>query len=76
MKCPLCGREVIPGGSFCDRHTAAYRSLLEGFKRWRRAMQIGWKEYLRRVMENPYTGRWVKEVAARLAEEEGQTLQA
>jgi hypothetical protein len=70
LKCPLCGREVIPGGNFCDRHTAAYRSLLEGFKGWSKAMNIGWKEYLKAVMGNPHTGRWVKEVASRLAEEE------
>ncbi|MHC1586005.1 MAG: hypothetical protein ACXQTV_00495 [Candidatus Hecatellaceae archaeon] len=70
MKCPICGREVIPGGSFCDRHTAAYRSLLEGFKLWRKALKIGWSEYLKAVRENPNTGLWVKEVAAHLAKEE------
>ncbi|RLI24210.1 MAG: hypothetical protein DRO52_05880 [Candidatus Hecatellales archaeon] len=71
MKCPICGREVIPGGSLCDRHTAAYRNLLEGFKTWSKAMEIGWKDYLKAIISNPAAGRWVKEVARRLVEEEG-----
>ncbi|RLI29394.1 hypothetical protein DRO53_01065 [Candidatus Bathyarchaeota archaeon] len=74
MRCPICGREVIPGGNFCDRHTVAYRKLLEGFKSWKKALRIGWKEYLRAVKENPHTGVWVKEVAAHLAEEKASPL--
>jgi len=69
LKCPICGREVLPGGNFCDRHSAAYRSLLEGFKKWGKAMKIGWREYLKALVDNPNTGQWVKEVARHLAEE-------
>ena len=70
MKCPVCGRESIPGVNFCDRHMAAYRRLLEGYKEWRRAMNIGWSEYLKSIVEKSNAGLWVKEVAAYLVKEE------
>lgn len=70
MRCAICGRRVIPGGNFCDRHYAAYNNLIRTFKRWKDSMNVSWKEYLRIIKDNPSTGLWAKEVANHLLKKE------
>jgi hypothetical protein len=42
---------------------------VEKFVDWQRATGVGWKEYLKAVVENSYTGAWAKEVAEHLLED-------
>jgi hypothetical protein len=63
--CRLCDRPVEDvERALCEYHARAYRSLREGYGRWREAYgDLTYPEYLRRLIELPEAGRWVKEVA-------------
>ncbi len=62
MSCSVCDGNVS-GLVFCERHETAYKNIKEAFNNWRRAMDIEWMDYLKRIVENEFTGRWVREVA-------------
>jgi len=64
MSCRICGRRAK--SEFCRRHEEAYKSILEGYREWREAMNVSWREYLEEIVKNPYSGRWVKDVASYL----------
>ncbi len=66
MKCKVCDKEAV--GTYCEAHERAYKNLVEKYEVWEKALNISWKEYLRDVAKNEYTGSWVKEVAEKLAE--------
>jgi len=67
MKCRICNREAVE--KYCELHEKAYRSIVQNYDDWKRAMDISWKEYLNEVLKNPYTGSWAKEVAENLISE-------
>jgi hypothetical protein len=67
MKCRICNREAVE--KYCELHEKAYRSIVQKYDDWKRAMDISWKEYLNEVLQNPYTGSWAKEVAENLISE-------
>jgi len=67
MSCKICGRRAK--SEFCKRHEEAYKSILEVYREWREAMSISWREYLEEIVKNPYSGRWVKDVASYLLAE-------
>ncbi|WEU40899.1 MAG: hypothetical protein OdinLCB4_003015 [Candidatus Odinarchaeum yellowstonii] len=60
MGCPIC--EDV-GEELCENHKSAYTSIIEAFKKWQTALQIDWRDYLKKIIENEYTGRWAREVA-------------
>jgi hypothetical protein len=64
MKCRICNREAVE--KYCELHERAYRSIVQKYDDWKRAIDISWKEYLNEILKNPYTGSWAKEVAERL----------
>lgn len=68
MKCRVCSREAVE--KYCELHEKAYRSIVQKYDDWRRAMDISWKEYLNEIAKNPYTGSWAKEVAEQLMKNE------
>ena len=55
---------------YCELHKKAYRSIVQKYDDWKRAMDISWKEYLNEIAKNPYTGSWAKEVAEQLMKNE------
>lgn len=65
MKCAICGREAVQNG-FCELHARAYKSIVKKYEAWKRALEISWKEYLREIIRNPFTGEWAKEIAEHL----------
>ena len=67
MKCRICNREAVE--KYCELHEKAYRSIVQNYDDWKRAMDISWKEYLNEVLKNQYTGSWAKEVAENLISE-------
>lgn len=68
MRCEICGREAE--SRFCELHKKAYENLLEKYEVWKRAMGIDWTEYLNKILKNPNTGLWVKEIADKLLSSE------
>jgi hypothetical protein len=47
-------------------HKKAYSNIIQKFECWQRVAGVSWKEYLKEVVENSYTGTWAKEVAEHL----------
>ena len=64
MKCRICNKEAVE--KYCELHEKAYRSIVQKYDDWKRAIDISWKEYLNEILKNPYTGSWAKEVAEKL----------
>jgi len=64
MKCKVCGKEAI--SAYCKIHERAHENLVKGYEEWKRALNLSWKEYLKGVIKNEYSGLWVKEVAEQL----------
>jgi hypothetical protein len=62
--CEICGNSS--GEPYCGRHQIACDNLVEGYEKWRSAVDISWKTYLKEVYKNKLTGQWVKEVIQRL----------
>jgi len=53
----------LGGFEYCRYHEAAYVNLLAGYRKWKRARDITWSDYLNTLIELKETGEWVKEVA-------------
>lgn len=70
MKCRICKREAME--KYCELHEKAYRSVVQKYEDWKKAMDISWKEYLNEIVKNPYTGSWAKEVAENLMKNGGR----
>lgn len=67
MQCPVCGRRAEE--EYCPIHKVAHENILRSYEEWKRAMDIGWEEYLKMLMENPNTGLWALEVCRHLTSE-------
>ncbi|MEM3695184.1 MAG: hypothetical protein QXJ11_04420 [Candidatus Bathyarchaeia archaeon] len=65
MKCKICSREAIDN-RYCELHAKAYEIVVKKYEKWRKALEISWKEYLSEIVKNPLTGEWAKEVAEHL----------
>lgn len=70
MKCEICDREAL--GTYCEPHEKAYDNLVRKYAVWKEALSMSWKEYLNEVINNEYTGAWVKEVAQQLIKSQGE----
>jgi hypothetical protein len=57
----VCEREASE--KYCVLHEKSYRNVVHKFEEWKRAADVSWKEYLKELVENSYTGTWAKEVA-------------
>jgi hypothetical protein len=68
LKCKICGKDAT--GSYCKHHMKAYRNIVNKYEIWRQTLEISWKDYLRKLIENAYTGFWAKEVAKQLLSNE------
>lgn len=65
-KCIACGRDIETGSkqSFCRLHLEAYRNIVENYEVWKNAYSdLTPEEFLMKLEDNDYTGKWVKEVA-------------
>jgi len=69
--CIICGRKSE--GRYCQLHKRAHANLVKGFETWSRAMDIEWRDYLKRVAEHQNTGKWVVEVCKDLLDQEGRS---
>ena len=64
MRCLVCDREAVE--EYCEFHNEAYQNIVQKFEVWKQATGASWKEYLKELVENAYTGYWAKEVAESL----------
>jgi len=64
VTCIVCERESLK--KYCGFHEKAYLNVVLKFGAWQQALGVSWKEYLKAVVENSYTGTWAKEVAEHL----------
>jgi hypothetical protein len=64
LKCIVCDREAKE--KYCMFHEEAYHQIAQKFLDWNHATGAGWKQYLKELVENAYTGCWAKEVAESL----------
>ncbi|MEM2134601.1 MAG: hypothetical protein Q6366_006455 [Candidatus Freyarchaeota archaeon] len=69
MNCLICGVNTNEGFDYCENHLSAYINLKEAYNEWKKAMDITWQEYLKKVIENENTGEWVRELAIHLLNE-------
>jgi len=64
LSCVICGKECGVKESFCEHHKIAYFNIHENYGYWKEAFDgLGWKDYLRMLVDNAENGIWVKEVA-------------
>jgi len=61
VKCKICDRETKE--DYCKFHEMAYRNIEENFIVWEKAIGVSWREYLKELVVNSFTGTWVKEIA-------------
>ena len=69
MKCLVCDKEAVE--KYCVLHEKVYHNIVQKFDTWKQATGVSWKEYLKELMENSYTGAWAKEVAEHLLKKDG-----
>ena len=69
MKCMVCDREAKE--TYCKFHNSAYLNVVQKFEDWQQATGVSWKEYLKELVANSYTGTWAKEVAEHLLNKDG-----
>jgi DNA topoisomerase-1 len=61
-RCILCLRKAIQD-KFCEYHYEALQSLKDHYQVWKSSYgEITWYDYLTRLQEIKYTGKWVNEV--------------
>jgi DNA topoisomerase I len=61
-RCRLCVRNANQE-KFCEFHYEALQSLRTHYQVWRSSYgEITWHDYLARLQEIKYTGKWVKDV--------------
>jgi len=71
LKCAICDKEAVLDG-YCELHAKAYKNVVEKYEDWKKALNISWKEYLKEIVKNPFTGEWAKEVAEHLIKTLGE----
>jgi len=65
LECKICGKKTT-NKDYCVLHEKAYRNLVEKFELWKKALNLSWKDYLNKIVNNSFTGIKAKEVAEAL----------
>ena len=61
-RCMLCVRKAIQE-KYCKYHYEALQSLRDHYHVWKNSYgEITWYDYLTKLQEIKYTGKWVKDV--------------
>jgi hypothetical protein len=69
-KCKICNKKTSEKGEYCELHAKAYENITKKYDFWKKALNIGWNDYLNEILKNPLTGVSVKEVAQQLLSKE------
>ncbi len=71
--CVICEREIEDLGenNYCKYHNTAYHNVMESYDEWQEGYgELSFSEYLKKLIDNPATGNWAKEVAEELLKRE------
>ncbi|MHA1798462.1 MAG: hypothetical protein ACTSVY_08425 [Candidatus Helarchaeota archaeon] len=70
-ECKICFRTSIKDG-YCKYHLEAFSNLKKTYDDWKKAYndKLEFKDYLKKLVMNKYTGEWVREVAIELMKNE------
>ncbi len=68
-RCEICPRPRMEGGSLCPYHQLAYERLKAAFEIWKRALNMGWRQFLEEILKLSDLGLWAREVAESLLKE-------
>jgi hypothetical protein len=74
LKCAICDRKSHQN-KYCKFHAKAHENIVRNYNRWKKALEISWKEYLSEIANNPLSGEWAKETAQHLMKN-GEPLHA
>ena len=69
-KCKICNKETNEKDEYCELHAKAYEDIVKRYNIWKKALNIGWNDYLNEILKNPLTGMSAKEVARLLLRKE------
>ena len=69
-KCKICSKGTNGKDEYCELHAKAYENVTRKYDDWKKALNIGWKNYLNEILINPLTGESVREVAQQLLSKE------
>lgn len=62
MRCSICKRSA--DDKLCKYHQLAYDKIKDNYEVWRRAYEnLGYNEYLERLLESRESGEFIKDVA-------------
>lgn len=75
-KCVICKRETYKESNYkmCKYHYEAYLNIVKAYPEWEHRLNITKYKYLILIDKNPYSGKWVKEVAEHLLKVEKDGL--
>ena len=62
----MCWLRRGKDSDYCHFHLRALSNLEKAYDAWKRAVDIGWYEFLREVSKREETGPWAKEMAVDL----------
>lgn len=68
-QCIVCRKDVADDAKrpLCRFHMEAYNNIIENYDKWRSAYgNLTPEEFLKRLKDNEYTGKWIKEVVLTL----------
>ena len=70
-ECKICFRKPLEKG-YCKYHIEAFNNLNETYLVWKNAYNdnLEFKDYLKKIVMNKFTGDWVREVALELMKKE------
>ena len=70
-ECKICFRKPVEKG-YCEYHIEAFNNLNEAYVDWKKAYndKLEFKDYLKKIVMNKFTGDWVREVAIDLMKNE------
>jgi len=70
-ECKICFRKPVEKG-YCEYHIDAYNNLNKTYIDWKKAYNddLEFKDYLKKIVMNKFTGDWVREVAIDLMKNE------
>jgi len=65
-KCKVCDKERNEKSEYCESHAKAHENIVRKYDKWKKALDIKWKDYLTEILKNPLTGAWAKELTQQL----------
>ncbi|MFW9955393.1 MAG: hypothetical protein ACFFD3_12640 [Candidatus Thorarchaeota archaeon] len=72
-ECAICGRHVVSKEGYCEYHSLALQNIHTAFESWNHALEIDWKMYLSRILDEESLGKFAREVVEHLMQQDGSS---